>query len=125
MKIIFIIIAIVVLPILAWITYRLADSTEDTTVRRVQAQTNYIADLPNDSPEAMHLLSEKKGTSIADALVDAGFIRSDGLIDRWGEKLIVKCANEKCTQIIVRSNGPNRQNDNGKVDDIVSTSRAQ
>jgi hypothetical protein len=60
MKIIFIIIAIVVLPILAWITYRLAGSTEDTTVRRVQAQTNYIADLPNESPEAMRLLSEKK-----------------------------------------------------------------
>jgi hypothetical protein len=122
MKIIFVIIAIVVLSISAWITYRLADSTEDTTVRRVQAQINSIADIPNESPEAMRLLSEKKGTSIADALVDAGFIRPDGLIDSWGEKLVVKCANEKCTQIIVQSNGPNRQNDNGKGDDIVSIS---
>jgi|GEM_PF-2267750 len=119
-KIVFFIITVILLFTGAWIAWRISGSTIDTNEGRAQAQTNLIAGIPNESPEAMRLMGEKRGTPIADALVDAGFIRPDGLIDPWGEKLVVKCADEKCTQIIVQSNGPNRMNDNGKGDDIVS-----
>jgi len=52
-------------------------------------------------------------------LVQDGFLNEPGLTDRWGQQLSARCKDLACRTVVIYSYGPNRQDENGKGDDVA------
>lgn len=52
-------------------------------------------------------------------LVDDGLLNEQGLTDRWGQPLNVRCVDASCRRLAIYSHGPNRQDENGSGDDVA------
>jgi hypothetical protein len=98
----------------------LTSSQIDTKQDQTRAQVEFVSEIANANLESIRSLSVKVAGSINDGFAASELLKPNALIDSWGEKLALKCVDEKCSQIIVLSKGPNRLNDNGDLDDIVS-----
>jgi hypothetical protein len=103
---------------LAWF---FAGSPVDTKRAQAKAQVDFVSEVANANLESIRSLAIKSAAPMEEGFAASGLLKPSALFDPWGEKLLVKCVDKKCTRLNVLSNGPNRINNNGQGDDIVSS----
>jgi hypothetical protein len=110
----------VAIPALIFLASRIFGYEEYTKSDRARMEINAVAGAANDSLAELQSWRAKTGGSLVDGLIVLKLARASALVDPWGERLLIRCADEKCSYISVRSFGPNHVDDGGGGDDIVS-----
>jgi hypothetical protein len=116
----YLLLSVVVTPILVFVWLRVSGSAINSKERLARGQVVEVARIANDNLASLLDPNRKIGGSYSDRFAALRSLYPNAVVDPWGQTLLIACADEKCSHVVVRSFGPNRVDDGGGSDDIVS-----